>query len=227
MSTVTSFSRILLTDSRFIPGYLSGSRNGSFIARSLLDTEASLHPPTSLVIMTYLKVSMSVLLFQLFIHDIPLGDCALFGSVKNHKALYKALPEKLDVIQDWPRTEIVSFGIHKCWILPHTHRHSSRLTFFALAVQSTPSLLANSSHVSISAHQRPRPCRHLCSAFSAEADSKALPRSPPRCFPRMDRRLPPIPPPILGQTPRNTSNSDTGLLSTTLLDSLKFPPVDC
>jgi len=112
--------------------------------RSLLDTEGSLHPPTSLV-MTSLKVSLSVLLFQLFIHDIPLGEedmvflghCALFGSVKNHKALYKALEENLDAIQDWPRTKMVSFGIHKCWILLPTHRHSSRRSCYT--VNAVPS----------------------------------------------------------------------------------------
>jgi hypothetical protein len=95
--------------------------------------------------MTSLKVSLSVLLFQLFIHDIPLGEedmvflghCALFGSVKNHKALYKALEENLDAIQDWPRTKMVSFGIHKCWILLPTHRHSSRRSCYT--VNAVPS----------------------------------------------------------------------------------------
>jgi hypothetical protein len=79
-----------------------------------------------------------VLLFQLFIDDIPLGDvellvmddCALFADKETSEGVYSALQSKLDLIEAWARLNKISFGVHKCWLLPHKLKARPSLTFF-------------------------------------------------------------------------------------------------
>ena len=80
----------------------------------------------------------SVFLFQFFINDIPLGtqdllfmdDCVLFADHEAAEGVYTALQSKLDLIEAWARLNRVSFGVHKCWLLPHKRRARPPLSFF-------------------------------------------------------------------------------------------------
>ena len=85
---------------------------------------------------------LSVLLFQLFIDDIPLGDaalfvmddCALFADKETSEGVYSALQSKLDLIEAWARLNRISFGVHKCLLLPHKLKARPSLTFFGESI---------------------------------------------------------------------------------------------
>jgi len=81
---------------------------------------------------------LSVLLFELFIDDIPLGnedilfmdDCTLFSNKASPEEVYEALQNKLDLIESCDRLKKISFGIQKCFLLPHKLRAKPFPTFF-------------------------------------------------------------------------------------------------
>jgi len=106
---------------------------------------------------------LSVLLFQLYINDIPIenqdllfmDDCCLIESSPTTTGLYKALQARLKLIEEWARSKSISFNVTKCKLLPHQRKASSPLTFFDYPLKAYESVT------------------YLGITFSAPADSRS------------------------------------------------------
>jgi hypothetical protein len=59
-----------------------------------------------------------------------MDDYTLFADKAFPEEVYEALQNKLDLIESWVRLNRVSFGAHKCFLLPHKLWAKPSLAFF-------------------------------------------------------------------------------------------------
>ena len=65
-----------------------------------------------------------------------MNHCAIFAAGSDPAEVYSALQAKLIKIESWALLNRVSFGVHKCSLLPHRNRQRPSLTFFDETINS-------------------------------------------------------------------------------------------